>query len=464
MKKNTIIVFILLCLLSTVYWVTKKEQISVGVKKISILKFDKKSIDQILVEGKNSINLSKQNNDWYVVKNEQKFIADKQKVDLMLEALYSLHHSYYVTKDKSRYSELGFIDNNQNIIKLFSNEKEAWSLIIGNKTNLGEYYAKKNNEDDIYAIKGDLSLALINNIDDIRVKNFINFAENKIQKISLIKNNNISFTLLKQNDTWSVDKNDDFGLDKETTNRYITNIKNLRAFAFVDEVLDLISPIFELEITEDNLTKKISFYHREKDYLVKTNQSEQVYKILQYNFDDLNKDLESLQDKKVIKFEPDNINKILIYSAKQVIDLQKEENAWKIKNSLPKDFEFDSSKIDFIISKLMSLKAVQILSKENFKENQSKNMIELFDKDNNKIAIKGYDYDINNYIVMTNNGKQSYIVEKNNFSFIIKNIDFFKKEDFEMPIINENTKGFKNLPIDVQKQLLEQSKKKMGNK
>ena len=187
-------------------------------------------------------------------------------------------------------------------------------------------------------------------------------------------------------------------------------------------------------------------------------------KILQYNFDDLNKDLESLQDKKVIKFEPDNINKILIYSAKQVIDLQKEENAWKIKNSLPKDFEFDSSKIDFIISKLMSLKAVQILSKENFKENQSKNMIELFDKDNNKIAIKGYDYDINNYIVMTNNGKQSYIVEKNNFSFIIKNIDFFKKEDFEMPIINENTKGFKNLPIDVQKQLLEQSKKKMGNK
>ena len=91
-------------------------------------------------------------------------------------------------------------------------------------------------------------------------------------------------------------------------------------------------------------------------------------------------------------------------------------------------------------------------------------MIELFDTENNKITIEGYEYSKNEYIIKGNIDEKSYIIEKNNFPFIIKDISFFKKETFEMPVINEKTKGFKDLPIDVQRQLLEQSKKKMGNK
>lgn len=464
MKKNTIIVFVLLCSLATIYWVTKKDHVSVGVKKISFSKFDKKNVDQIIITGKNSLSLIKQSDNWYIAKDGKNIIADKEKVELMLFALTSLSNSHYVTQDKNLYAQLGLIDENQHVIKLVYSNKEIFNLAIGNKTPKGEYYVKKSNEDDVYAINSDLSLVLLNNTDDLRVKNFVNFDEQNIQKITSIKNNNISFSLLKEQDSWKLDKKDNIRLDKDLVNRYINNIKNLRAFAFIDEPLNLINPVFELELTNNNLSNKISFYINDKDYLVKTNQSEQIYKILQYNFDDLNKDLESLEDKKVVKIDTEKINKILIYLSNQILDLQKEENIWKIKNNSLQNFAFDPEKVNILFSKLLALRAKQVLAGDIFKKNLAKNMIELFDTENNKITIEGYEYNKNEYIIKGNIDEKSYIIEKNNFPFIIKDISFFKKETFEMPVINEKTKGFKDLPIDVQRQLLEQSKKKMGNK
>jgi hypothetical protein len=43
---------------------------------------------------------------------------------------------------------------------------------------------------------------------------------------------------------------------------------------------------------------------------------------------------------------------------------------------------------------------------------------------------------------------------------LLRGLDAFKAEEFELPPIDERTKGFESLPVEVQRQILDATKKK----
>ncbi len=455
MKKNTVILLVLLAFLATAYWFSKKDEISVGIKKLTLPKLITDEIDNLEVIGQHDLKLIKENSKWFVVNNSKNFIADQSKINSILDSLALVSSSYYVTQDKNRFDEFGFNQESQNIIKLSSKGQEKWSIILGKSIKPASYYAKATNDDLVYVIKGSFNDILVADNNNLRDKNFIKLTLDNLQKLSLIKNKNTVFTLLKnkENDFDLLDKAD-FRLDKNLAKRYIDAILNLRAFSFIDEQIVLGEPVFELEID----AQKISFYENNKNYIVKKDNDEQLYKILQYSFDDLNKELDSFRDLLIMDFKPDSITKILIHNVDKII-LENKDNKWVIN----KNFEFEPSRVTDLLSHLSKIKATRIANdKDKVNILLAKNIVELIDKNNENIIIKAYLLTNGDYAVWGNLDKNIYIVDKNKLAFFTKGFSWFKKENFELPALNENTKGFKDLPIDVQRQLLEHSKKKNG--
>lgn len=453
MKKSTVITLVLLAFLATAYWLSKKEEVSAGIKKLTFPKLNTEEIDSLEIIGQHNLKLVKENSKWFLVSNSKNFIADQNKISSILDSLALVSSSYYVTQDKNRFDEFGFNQENQNIIKLSSKGKEKWSIILGKSIKPASYYAKATNDDLIYVIKGSFNDILVSDNNNLRDKNFIKLTLDTLQKISLIKNKNTIFTLIKnkENDFELLDKAN-FRLDKNLTKRYIDAILNLRAFSFIDEQIVLAEPNFEIELDG----KKISFYENNKNYIVKKDNDEQLYKILQYSFDDLNKELDGFRDLLVMNFEPNIIAKIIINNSDKII-FENKDNKWIIN----KNFDFEESRVTYLLSNLSKINAARIANdKDKINISLAKNIIELIDKNNNHIIMKAYSLTGGDYAVLGNIDTTVYIVEKDKLAFFNKGLSWFKKENFELPALNENTKGFKDLPIDVQRQLLEHSKKK----
>ncbi len=63
-------------------------------------------------------------------------------------------------------------------------------------------------------------------------------------------------------------------------------------------------------------------------------------------------------------------------------------------------------------------------------------------------------------LVRGNLGNDVYVVKAMRVNSLLSGINAFKKEEFNLPPIDENTKGFESLPVDVQRKLLNVTKEK----
>jgi hypothetical protein len=147
--------------------------------------------------------------------------------------------------------------------------------------------------------------------------------------------------------------------------------------------------------------------------------------------------------------------------------LKKEESGWTVvqPKKLPENFEFDPSAVDDALTMLSGLTAERIASAKDVAVSQDWQkswLVEVVDDKGEKIHIFIGKSKANKdeALVRGNIDDGTYVVKSMRLHSLESGINAFKKEEFNLPPIDENTKGFDTLPVDIQRKLLNVTKEK----
>ena len=273
---------------------------------------------------------------------------------------------------------------------------------------------------------------------------------------------------------WSIDRNkvnitSDFREDKEGLVALVRNIINLQAAGFIDEHRELSHPKITIKVGLADGERVLSLYSADQQgrYLAKKSQEDQIYEIAQGVIDRIVKPIEELRDMSVLKFDKSHVAKITIRAAKELVILTKKDN-WTIAEpeKLPNDFEFDPTSVSDLLSSLSALHGQRLArAQKDVAVNsqwQKDWLVELVSEKGEPIHVFADKIKASKdeYLVKGNIDGNTYVVNAAKIGQLFLGLKAFKKEEFELPPIEENTRGFESLPVDVQRKLLEATKNK----
>jgi hypothetical protein len=472
MRRSTLIVVGLMIMLGLVYFFTKPDKVSVGIKKLELPAFDQSKIDRIEISGKEPIILIKENNLWFV-KLARLVKADQEIVQNMLHAIGALSPSHYVTELEEKHGELGFSNDDAHTIKLFAQGPEVWSLVIGKNDAQSGRYAKLPNDKQIFAVRGQFWQILKPQPADWRDHRIWELPEDQVSSIDFMRDNKSVVAIKKQEDnkTWELDLTQTtlpkaFRSEPLAVQSLARGALSLRATNFIDEPTSLGIALNRIQIsTKDNQEKNLEIYAGdEKNYLVKTSDSDQIFEISKTNIDRLYRPLSDLRDLSVTKFAPESITKISLENPKIIIE--KSDDSWKLitPTKVPKDYEFDPETVSSFITVLSNLKAERIATNKDHAAQGHWLKVPAVELSSAGSKITLYLSKITKnpeeYILKGNIDDELYIVKRSKIQPLLRGLDAFKAEEFELPPIDERTKGFESLPVEVQRQILDATKKK----
>lgn len=479
MRRSTWIILGLVVVLGLLYLLTRENQVSVGVKRLKLPTFTAGQVTRIEIKAKEPVVLVKENDNWRLeLKSGDKtrFVrADHANVNSMLDAASQLRHSHYVTNLKEKLPELGLEGEEAVDVKIFTGDEVAWNLILGKNATGSGRYAKLPSENDVYVVRGSFWQLTRNGLIDWRDREIMPIKEGEISSFKLLKGKDphIVLTKAKEGDEWRVDESQKalpkgFRVDKNALASLVRAALNLRASSFVDEARELSSPLITIEVMAQDKKSILEFFKgSNENYLVKRSDDDQIYEISKFNFDRVNKQLEELRDLSVLNFEKENITAVKLVHGKEHVVVSKKDNQWQIEQptKLPDGFEFDPIAVDDVLALLSGLAASRVSNANDQPQNakwQTIPLVELTTAKGEKINFYAGKTKSKNdeYLVKGNIDQQIYIVKGARLASLMSGLNAFKKESFDLPPIDENTKGFESLPVDVQRKLLDATKNK----
>lgn len=478
MKKSSWIIISLVVVLSLVYWFTKDAQVSVGVKKLNLSSFETDKVDRIDIKAKENVRLIKEGGKWLVdigsSEHPRRVSADESTVQHMLEAALAIKSSHYVTNIKEKYKDLGLEGEQVVHISVFAGGKEVWALVLGNNDAGSGKYAKIPDIDDVFVVRGSFWSLTRNGLMDWRDRQIFSLKDTELTSFKIHKAGTPFLVLAKDNqEIWAIDPQatkipPSFRVDKEALSGLVRAALSMQAHGFVDEKKDLPSPLLSIIVGSKDKNETVEVFNGGGDlYWVKRVGDEQIYEVNKFVLDKINKPIDELRDLSMLKFDKASIAKLTLKSGKEKVVVAKKDNSWSIvePTKLPPDFEFDPNTVDDMLSLLSGLHAQRIASSKDGAQNTQWLQDELVELVDDKGAAIKLFADKNKaskdeYVIRGNVDDQTYVIKTARITSLTHGVKAFKKEDFELPPVDENTRGFESLPVDVQRKLLDATKKK----
>jgi hypothetical protein len=480
MKKSSWIIAGLVVALGLIYWFIKEDHISVGVKKLSLPTFSADKVDRIEINTKEKVVLVKDGDKWMLdlgtPENTKLVKADRAHVTAMLDAALAIKHSHYVTNLKEKYKELGLEGDSSVLVTIYSGGAPVWSLVLGNNDAGSGKYAKISDDEGVYVVRGSFWALTRNGRLDWRDREVISVKENELKSFTINKPGGNELALTKEGDVWTIDRSktkvpEGFREDKNAISALVRTALSLQAHGFVDEPKELFSPIVSMNAITADATQKLEIFPGgETVYWARRVGEAQIYEIVKFAFDKLNKPLDELRDLAILNFDKTSIVKLSLKAGKDHIVIAKKDNHWTLEEpgKLPADFEFDPNTVDDMVSMVSGLHGERIANKsKDVGQNQQWQkdwLIELVSDKGDKVHLFAEKSKANKdeYVAQGNIDKEIYVVKAARLASLTHGLKAFKKEEFELPPVDENTRGFESLPVDVQRKLLDATKKKHG--
>lgn len=484
MKKSTWIILAIVVVLGVVYYLTKKDHISVGVKRLELPSFDRAKVDTIEVTGHGNVLLKKTGDKWQLQIGEgagsRLVDANQSYVEEMLDAAAKVGHSHYVSENAEKHEELGLGKEKATTVILKANDTPVWSLMLGKNNPDSTRYARRPDDNNVYAVRGSFFALTRNNVNDWREKDFWHLEEPQVVSFGVQNQNKGTFNLTKDEEGhWKIAKAEpplspSFRPNPNALASLVRSNLNLRASGFVDDKKDLPAPLVVVTAnTKDGKEQIIEIFPgNEHHYWARKKGADQIFEIAKSNFDRINKPLSELRDYSVMNIDKKAIVKLKLASKKGAVVVEKTNNEWHLvePKKLPAQFEFDPKRSDEIISLVAELEGNRLadLSKDKpFDQDFQKSwLLELTDDQGKLVHLYATRSKQNaeEHLVKGNVDQEIYVVKNPRLSHLAKGLEAFKKEEFVLPPIDENTKGFESLPVDIQRKLLESTKQKKQGK
>lgn len=475
MRKGTWIVFGLVVVLGLLYFFTRENQVSVGVKQIKLPSFDHEKVDRIEVLGAHPVELFKSDTGWKLkLKDSAREVrADDENVKALLDAASSLRSSHYVTNLKEKYTELGLNDESAVTVKLSTNANTVFAIVLGKNATGAGRYARLPDEDDVFVVRGSFWQLTRNGSVDFRDREIWPVNEGELERLTVVKADGTQLLLAKDDQGWNFDKEQKglpsgFRVDKSALETLVRTSASLRASGFVDDAKTLSTPKLTLKAAGTKGTHVLELFVDDKDkYFARRVGDEQIYEIAKNNFERLNQDVNAMRDLSVLDFDKSAIKSITLKHGKENVVVEKIDNQWKIVQpaKLPEKFEFDPNAVDDVLTLLSGLNAERIAGSKDTPVTadwQKTWLVELTSDKDEKIHVFATKTKANKeeFLVRGNIDSNVYIVKALRLSSLNAGVNAFKKEEFDLPPIDENTKGFESLPVDIQRKLLNVTKEK----
>lgn len=477
MKNATWIVLGLVVVLGVLYFLNRENQVSVGVKQLKLPAFTVDKVDRVEIQGKELIELVKRSDGWKVKLGDadkaREVRADVGNVESSLDAAQSLRSSHYVTNLKDKYDELGFSKEAAVTVKIWSNDKLLWSLILGKNASGTGRYAKLPDDDDVFLVRGSFWSLTRNSALDFRDREIWQAKEGEIDRFSITKVDGSEIALVKEGDDWKFDASQKgltqgFRVDKSALHALVRAGTGLRANGFVDEMKPM-SPALTLKAGTKDVSYSLELFpHTSDKYLARRAGDDQLYEVTKQNFDRLNVSVETLRDLSVMNFDKNTVKEIVMKHNNGRIVVKKLENQWQIvePKSLPEKFEFDANAVEDVLTLLSNLNGERIATAKDVAQSvdwQKKSLIELTTDKGDQVRLFAGKTKTSKdkYLVRGNIDQEIYVVNAARLSSLFSGLNAFKKEEFELPPIDEHTKGFESLPVEIQRKLLKATKEKM---
>lgn len=478
MKKSSWIITSLVVVLGLVYWFTKDAQVSVGVKKLNLPSFEADNVDRIDIKAKEHVRLFKEGGKWLVdigsPEHPRRVSADESTIQHMLEAALAIKSSHYVTNIKEKYKDLGLEGEQVMQVSVFAGDKEVWALVLGNNDAGSGKYAKIPNADEVFVVRGSFWSLTKNGLMDWRDRQIFSLKDTELTSFKIHKSGAPFLVLTKDSqEIWAIDTQttkipSSFREDKEAVAGLVRTALSMQAHGFVDEKKELSSPLLSIVAGSKDKNETVEVFSGVGDlYWAKRVGDEQIYEVNKLVFDKINKPVDELRDLSMLKFDKASIVKLTLKGGKERVVLAKKDSSWSMvePTNLPTDFEFDPNTVDDMLSLLSGLHAQRIASNKDSAQNpqwQQDWLVELTDDKGStvKLFADKNKASKDEYVVKGNVDALVYVIKTARIASLTHGAKAFKKEDFELPPVDENTRGFESLPVDVQRKLLDATKKK----
>ncbi|MEW6457312.1 MAG: DUF4340 domain-containing protein [Acidobacteriota bacterium] len=424
-----LILFVILALIFiAIYFVEKKEE---RKEKIEGRLFNVNPEDVYklsLKRGMETIVFEKKNNEWRITSPIDSK-ADKYSIERIVDDFSSLKYERKVeseAKDLKRYG----LDKSDRELKIWAKSSpNPVNIYFGVENPIDSNIYVRSEGNEVYLIASYLKSYIDKSLFDFRDKKIFYFEKEKIKEVNYQKDE-IGWKAVKKDDIWHLQSPVEALADKNKIDDILYSISNSEAKEFLKETPDdedfkkfnLDSPSILLNLKgEEELNFKFSV-REDKD-------TKKVYGVSSLSpilasfsetlINDLDKNVESIREKRVAVFWSYDTKKLRIKKNGQEFYLEKnKEDKWEILK--PEKRKADSEKVDNFIRKLEDLEAkefvdsyknldefelrvpkiqVEIYTEENKKE---KKIVMLIGKEkNDKVYVKNYQL---NYLFLVDSG------------------------------------------------------------
>lgn len=476
MKKSTWIIIGIVVALGLIYVLTKKENVSVGVKTLELPAFDQNQVTKIEIAGTSPAVLIKENDTWLLEMGEgdkKRLVpADQAHVKAMLQAAVDLKTSYYVTELEEKVKSLGFDKGASTSISLKNGDKVLWALVLGSNATNGARYAKLPDDKAVYVVKTAFWQLTRNSANDWRDRTILKIDEASLRSFSIQKNDVKELSLVKKDGAseWEFAPEmaipAGFRVNKVALQKLVKTATSVRASNFLDEENSFVPSISVVVVDRDQKEHKLEFstINPEK-VLVRIPGSPQVFELPKSIYDNINKKLEDMRDLSIMNFDKDAIATISLADKNGRVIVDKKDTKWQLREpkTLPKGFEYDEGAADEILALSAGLIADGIADPKKDKPTNAAwlrlPLIELTDANGTIHRLyaspsKRKDY----YVVKRDSDDLIYVMPAIRLETLAQGLNAFKKEEMPLPAMDGNTPGFESLPPDVQKQLMDAMK------
>ncbi|MCX6223851.1 MAG: DUF4340 domain-containing protein [Bacteroidia bacterium] len=176
---------------------------------------------------------------WKLKVDGKMFAADQEMIKGIVDELANMTPERLVANKKELWKDFDITDSLGVKVVIYGRKNDKTEITLGRfsynqTTRKPSTYVRVNNEKDVYAVEGYLSMTFNRDINSLRDKNIYRGNQNDLMQISFNYPADSSFTLTKQENRWSLN-----GVPVDSTRMagYLTNVSYLIGADFRDDFI-----------------------------------------------------------------------------------------------------------------------------------------------------------------------------------------------------------------------------------
>lgn len=389
--KQIIVYLVVLVALAGYYFVEtaqreKAKEEKIQSKKIFDIKKDQVESIKITRKGQKTLFLEKKNNKWSIVEPIRTEV-DSFSLDNFLNSLVNLSAEKKLTIDRKEFSKFGL---DKPYITIEFKIDDTWkTLKIGDKNPTGEnYYAGVDKKSEVYMIASFQESSLDKKLFDLRDKRLFTLNRDKVDRIEIAENSSLIKVIKKSQNKWQSPDNLDTPIKTEKVNSLLDSLTWLRARKFVQETDDnlekygLKQPEIQVVLAIQKSKSQTLLIGKEKDKTqryAKITSRPGVVLISKSIINDLPKSLKDLEDRNLLSFDTDSVQKIVISYNQHTYQLTRKDDKWLWEGAEKPKSNPDTLDVNSLLWKLKDIEYQEKAENRKYEDKQIEGSISLAD-------------------------------------------------------------------------------------